>query len=341
MTTWRSTAAVLAVAMSLLVSACSGAGDREPLPPGESALPVTPSRTAQPAPTTLVVPAVMLGTTIWTPDGQLEVPLERPASFEQVSGGFVVRSHTGEVHLVTTAGSSELSGPQRTSELGLVTDPARTLVAWISPGEGGAWRVHVADHRGLRIGTWSAPNLGGGPVARLDEEALYVATDPRTVTRFPLDRSRPTRTRVAGAARLSAVVDDRLVLADAGRTRVVGRDGATVRVLAGHVVLSPDGRYAVRSASAGLRIRDLATGLDATPELPGSASHVVWLTPTTYTVEIDSTPLISPPDGRVFHVDVCRIGERRCRAVLTTVTGTNLADPGSPVRAGGPATHRT
>lgn len=94
---------------------------------------------------------------------------------------------------------------------------------------------------------------------------------------------------------------------------------------------SPSGQYAV-DLGPPLRISD--DGRDVTPAVPpGDSQPPVWLDPDSFALEVESAPLISPPDGEGSFVVTCSVRTGSCTPVITVVAPSNLADPGRPVRS--------
>ncbi|MGI8645262.1 MAG: hypothetical protein ACR2JD_02920 [Nocardioides sp.] len=329
--------AALAWTALLLATACT-ATDRTPPPSATtrspSAAPTDASSgPAPPSPdvTTGLVPAIMLSSTIRTPAGQIRTGISPAATFVQTQGGFVVQDAAGEVYLVGVAGRSLIGTADPADGLLLVTDATRRYVAWV-----GTSSVTVFDTRRERLVVdKEVPSIDR--VVRtlaLADDAFYYADGSDRVVRAPYDDRTPTTRVVAGAGLLAGVAEGYLELVGPRGTRLVPLAGAgPERRLRRGARLSPSGRYAV-SLRPRLSVRVAGTDRDVSPLVaPAPARQLVWFGPDRFTIELATVSLISPPDGDVWHLDVCRVSTRRCMSALTGVTGTALSIPGTPIRS--------
>jgi len=168
----------------------------------------------------------------------------------------------------------------------------------------------------------------------LADDAFYYADRPDRVVRTPYDDRTPTTIEVSQAELLAGVVNGYLELVGPRETRLVPLAGTGPgRRLRRGARLSPTGRYAV-SLWPRLSVRVAASDRDVTPRVADApARQLVWLGPDRFTIELATVSLISPPDGDVWHLEVCRVSTRRCTSALTGVTGTALSIPGTPIRS--------
>lgn len=336
MVEWRLVAATAAV---LALAACTST-DGSNSPRVEPSASSTPTATPTPLSRDSLTPAVMLSSIIRTPSGPIRTGIAHPATFVQSQAGFVVQDTAGVVYRVEDDRTSRIGRADPTDGLTLITHVTGRNVAWayVSDAERSEWRVQVYDSHRRRLVLDTTIRTRDGLLHNLvlDNLAMYYASGEHTVVRRPLGIGDRTELDVAHAHLLKGVAAGYLELIGTKRTRLVPVRGAGDEVVlepAGS--LSPTGAYAWSTADNGrVAIRDVATGRDLTPALTdGSARHLTWIGPDSFTVEVATTSLISPPDGDVWHLDVCRVSTGGCRSALTGVTGTALSIPGIPVRS--------
>lgn len=155
-------AAAVAVAGSLLLGSCAGDAEPSASAPGTSPL-TSPTITTKPspaastpaasAPVRYLTPAVMLGSVIRTPDGQLRTGIDRPATFVQTQGGFVVQDTAGTTYTVEGRPGEptvrEIGTAEASRGLELLVDVEGRWVAWLERSSGG-WIAEVYDVRAGR-----------------------------------------------------------------------------------------------------------------------------------------------------------------------------------------------
>lgn len=305
MTGWRSGVVAVVIAVVGLTGCTLDGGTAAPgPPPTASASPTSASSSPMPEPQDGVVPAVMLSSVIRTPDGPIRTGIKHPATFIQTQTGFVVQDTRGTTYAVEGGEVRRIGAADPGPGLALVADPGGRYVAWVVAA-GRVTVYDVVDHRTTRLSTGSVAAAASG--LALDEHALFVVSGRGGETlRLPLDGSPGARVPPTRRIRLLAAVR-----------------------------LSPTGAYVTsESDKRRLSVRRFEAGKDVTPAIPdGPVRQLVWLGPDSFTVEVETASLISPPDGDVWHLLRCSIDTGTCANALTGVTGSALSIPGTPIRS--------
>lgn len=334
----RRAPASLALACALLlgpVAALSGCGPDSDGSSGPS-VPAQPVTSTAGAERSVVPQGVLISDKVWTSQGTVATGHAGARAFLPVAGAFALVSPDGDLELLhepaTLGETPEITPLGRLPEgtTSLVSDPAGTVLAAVV-----VRRAHAVVRMVDVVTHEAAPDLHlrRAPLAvAVAPDALWTAEGEDRVVRRPWDGSAPSSVEIAGAARLAQVVGETLVLRGTDRTELVDLAEDTSRSLPDEVAVSPDGRWA--ASEDGAWLWDLGTGTRRALEVTGTARAARWLGATSLSLELDTVPLISPPDGHVFHLDTCVAPSGRCRTAVTMVTGANLAAPGYRVDAG-------
>ncbi|MBB6626195.1 hypothetical protein H5V45_02565 [Nocardioides sp. KIGAM211] len=309
MTGWRA-GAVAGVAALVALAGCTPSAEA---PAPDSSSPAAAASSSEPAPEPTpaaqhhVVPAVMLSSVIRTPDGPIDTGIAHPATFLQTRTGFVVQDTRGATYAVE-GGDVRRIGRSDPAWTRLTADPGGRYVAFAGAGSGDL-RVYDSVRHRIVLADRIPTSCDVIACVFLDDHAAYTP---------------------------SAVPND--YIAQPYRRPMVDQHGTrTVRLLQQHR-LSPSGGYVTSfGAQDRLRVRTFDGGDDVTPAIPdGPVRQLVWLAPDSFTVEVETASLISPPDGDVWHLLSCSIPSGTCENALTGVTGTALSIPGTPIRSSPP-----